>query len=153
MDPIFDAYLERLKSLHADIRNLVAELPPDALDWTPRSGVNSIAVLISHIAGSERYWIGERAGNRAIERDRDSEFLTRGANAASLLALLQESELLAEQVLAEMTPVELSTPKGTLRNGFAYNTAWALWHALEHAALHVGHIEMMREWWREAHPA
>jgi len=150
MEPMFDAYLDRLRELHGDVGKAVADLPPEALDWSPREGVNSIAVLIAHIAGSERYWIGEQAGGLAVQRDRDSEFRTQSNDAASLLALLQDSESLAEETLASMTPGQLAEKRGALGNGYEYSAAWALWHALEHAALHVGHIQIMRDWHREA---
>jgi len=150
MHPIFDAYLDRIDALHADIAHAVAGLPQTALDWTPGPEINSIAVLIAHTAGSERFWIGEKAGGRAVLRDRDREFQVAGLEAAPLLELLEQSAALTRDVLAGLTVDDLSRPAGSWHNGRSIDAAWALWHALEHVAQHMGHIQLMRQWWEEA---
>ena len=35
------------------------------------------------------------------------------------------------------------------RDGKKYTVAWALGHALEHTAIHVGHIPMLKQLWKE----
>ena len=149
MLPIFDAYLDRLDALHADITHAIAGLPQAALDWSPGPEINSIAVLIAHTAGSERFWIGEKAGGRTVVRDRASEFQVSGLEAAPLLELLEQSAALTHDVLAGLTVDDLARPAGTWHNGRALDGAWALWHALEHVAQHTGHIQLMRQWWEE----
>jgi uncharacterized damage-inducible protein DinB len=149
MHPIFEAYLERLDTLHADIAHAVDGLPQAALDWSPGPEINSIAVLIAHTAGSERFWIGEKAGARAVIRDRASEFQVAGLEATPLLQLLVESETLAHDVLERLTVADLTRPVGTWHTGRAIDVAWALWHALEHVAQHTGHIQVTRQWWEE----
>ena len=151
MHPIFDAYLDRLDALHADITHAVAGLPQAALDWSPGPEVNSIAVLIAHTAGSERFWIGEKAGGRTVSRDRASEFQVAGLEAAPLLEMIEQSAALTRAVLADLTLDDLARPAGTWHSGREIDGAWALWHALEHVAQHTGHIQLMRQWWEEAH--
>ncbi len=68
MIPSLEAYWERLQSLHADILAAIDGLPAIALDWSPDPEINSVAVLVTHVAGSERYWIGEMAGGRPAQR-------------------------------------------------------------------------------------
>ena len=146
MHPIFTAYLARLEALHADIVQALADLPPAALDWSPAAETNSIAVLVTHIAGSERFWIGEKAGGIPAGRDRASEFRVHSEDAAALCSLLEESLALARTVLAGLTPADLERSAGLYRDQ-PVDAAWALWHALEHAAIHVGHIQLTRAWW------
>ena len=146
MHPIFATYYERLTALHADIEQALADLPPAALDWTPAPETNSIAVLATHIAGSERFWIGERAGGVPANRDRASEFRAHSQDAAALRAVLAASLAQAQTVLAALDPIDLTRSAGSHRDR-PIDVAWALWHALEHVALHVGHIQLTRSWW------
>lgn len=147
MHPIFAAYLERLTALHADIAQALDGLPPAALDWTPTPDTNSIAVLITHTAGSERFWIGEKAGNLPAQRDRASEFRTKNDDATALLHLLDAGLDQARIVLAALRVEELTRPAGVYGEDQPVDVAWALWHELEHVAMHVGHIQLTREWW------
>ena len=153
MHPIYAAYLDRLEALHADIAQALADLPPAALDWSPAPEVNSITVLVAHIAGSERFWIGEKAGAVPANRDRASEFHTQSDNAAALQQLLDDSLAQARSVLAALEPADLTRSAGAHRDGKAIDVAWALWHELEHVAMHVGHIQITRSWWLAATPA
>ncbi len=48
------------------------------LHWTPGPDFNSIAILLRHLAGSERWWIGEAIGGVPSHRVRDKEFRPSG---------------------------------------------------------------------------
>ena len=65
MDALAAATLERLTYLHDSMKSALAALPDAALDWSPAAEVNSVAVLITHVAGSERFWFGEKVGGIA----------------------------------------------------------------------------------------
>ena len=58
-------FLQRMTDLHQDILVAIEDLPPGGLGWTPlneTSGdMNSISVLVTHLCGAERYWIGDVA--------------------------------------------------------------------------------------------
>jgi uncharacterized damage-inducible protein DinB len=151
MHPIFAAYLDRLEALHADIVQALADLPSAALDWSPALETNSIAVLVTHIAGSERFWIGEKAGGIPAGRDRASEFRVHGDDAAALRQRLDASLAQARTVLAALEPADLTRSVGVHRDQ-PIDAAWALWHALEHVAMHVGHIQLTRAWWLATTP-
>jgi hypothetical protein len=75
MPVFFDDLYDRFCELHSEIGKALDGLPPEALDWVPSAEMNSIAVMIVHLAGAEYYWIGV-ALNEPPERDRDSEFRT-----------------------------------------------------------------------------
>lgn len=147
MDALAAATLNRLTFLHNSMKTALAALPDDALDWSPASEVNSIAVLLTHVAGSERFWFGEKVGGITAQRDRAAEFEASGIDRADLIALLDSAHGLATQILECLTPAELARPAGVASDGSPYDVAWALQHALEHVAVHTGHVELMRQWW------
>ena len=49
----------------------------------------------------------------------------------------------------EMGLGELDEERVSARDGQKYSVAWALSHALEHTALHVGHIQTLGQLWKE----
>lgn len=150
MDSFFEAYLERLEILHERIKGVAAGLPAEALDWQPGPETNSIAVLMVHIAGAERYWIGDVAGQEPSGRNRPAEFETAGLDATTLSQRLDKSLAHARTVLGRLSPAELAQPRQSARHQRAFSVAWALLHALEHTAVHSGHIELTRQLWEEA---
>lgn len=144
---MFEDYRERLQSLHDDIKQAIAGLPPEALDWTPGPDMNSICVLVVHAAGAERYWIGDVVGEDDAGRDRSAEFRAGGLDAAALAARLDETLAHSRETLARLTLEDLGAVRISRRDGHRFSVAWALAHALEHTALHLGHIQITRQWW------
>jgi hypothetical protein len=71
----------------------------------------------------------------------------RDLDRAALAALLDAALDMAARALASLTLEALPQPAGVSSHSLAYNVAWALQHALEHVALHTGHVELMRQWW------
>lgn len=147
MDALAAATLHRLEELHNSIKEVVEALPVESLDWSPAPEVNPVAVLVAHVCGSEHFWIGEKIGGTPARRDRATEFVVRNVDRSALLALLDDALEMAARALATLTLETLSQPAGVSSRGFAYDVAWALQHALEHVALHTGHVELMRQWW------
>ncbi len=145
MDPIFEDYMQRLETLHRVAAQAVGELPAPALDWSPGPEMNSLNVLVTHMTGAERYWIGDVAGNEPSGRDRASEFTVSGREAADLQARLADTLAHSRSVLERLTPADLTAERVDAREGRPIRVAWALAHALEHTALHVGHIQMTRQ--------
>src|SRR5574338_733002 len=74
MQPSFADYLKLLQARHDEILAALEGVSSTALDWTPGAEMNSISVLVFHLTGAERYWIGDVAGQDPAERDRDAEF-------------------------------------------------------------------------------
>lgn len=148
MHTFFADYLKQLDILHAGMIEVIDGVPPEALDWSPGEGVNSIAVLIAHIAGSERYWIGDVALQEPKPRDRAAEFRTRGLSAADLKRRIEETGAYAHDALARLTLDDLGLMRPPSQpGGETHSVAYALAHALAHAAIHAGHLQVMRDWW------
>jgi uncharacterized damage-inducible protein DinB len=149
MLPIFEAYLTWLESQHNSICQAIAGLPSEALDWTPGPGMNSMAIITAHVAGSTRYWIGDIAGNEPSDRNREAEFATQRVDAAALVARLEATLAHSRIVLERLTLEDLNVKRFSPRHGEAYSVSWALLHALEHMAVHVGHIQLTRQLWEQ----
>jgi uncharacterized damage-inducible protein DinB len=149
MLPMLEDYAERLGMLHSGIHQTVEGLPPAALDWVPGPGMNSLTVLMAHVAGAERYWIGDVAGQDPSGRDRDAEFRTHGLDAAELQDRLANAFDHSRRVLEGLTPADLEATRISPRDGRTFSVAWCLAHALEHTALHLGHMQVSRQLWEQ----
>ncbi len=147
MLPFLQAYMERLETLHGEIWRAIADLPSEALDWSPGPGMNSLAVLVTHTAGAERYWIGDVAGEDRSGRVRESEFETRGRGVDALATLLTDTLIHSRGVLSRLVAEDLEAMRLSVRDGEEYSVAWCLAHALEHTGLHLGHIQLTRQLW------
>jgi hypothetical protein len=81
MQPFFESYLNNLLEFHDEIRTSVKGLLSDALDWTLGPGMNSMNVLVVHLVGAERYWLGDVLLGDPSGGVRDSEFQVKGLSA------------------------------------------------------------------------
>jgi hypothetical protein len=50
-----------------------------------------------------------------------------------------------------LTLTDLETTRLHPRHGRQVSVTWALTHALEHAALHLGNLEITAQLWQESH--
>lgn len=143
-------YQQFFDAFHRELRDLLAGLPPEALNWRPLEhgddhAANSLAVILTHALGAEQFWVAEVFGGRAMNRDRAAEFRTVVSDAAALLAKIEMAEQLIREVLAT-TPAERLEENVAVRDE-ERTRRWAVIHALEHTALHLGHMEITRQLW------
>ncbi len=152
MIPLFVAYLDRLEELHHELNHALEDLPAEALNWSPQAEMNSLAVLAAHTAGAERYWIGDVIASDDSRRDRAAEFRTQAASAAGLIERLEAALAHSRNVLAQLTLGSLDEKRLAPRDRREVTVAWALAHALEHTAMHLGQMQIMRDLWKtQAH--
>jgi len=147
MQTFFKDYLNLLQDCHNSILQALKGLPPAALDWIPGPDMNSISVLIFHLTGAERYWIGDVAAQDPAERDRDAEFRVHDVEMDVLKKRLADNLEYARNTLNKFTIQDLETTRVSARDGHNFTVAWALLHALEHATLHLGQIQITRQLW------
>lgn len=145
MYPPFDDFYERLETIFGEVKEAIEGLPAEALDRVPGPEMNSLAVLAVHLAGATRYWIGDVVGQDLSGRDRDAEFQTAGLDGAALAERLDEVLAHSRSVLEVMTLESLNAVCESPRDGRMFTAGWALFHALEHAALHLGHVQITRQ--------
>jgi uncharacterized damage-inducible protein DinB len=150
MERFFTDYFSLLQKCHNDILKEIDGLSADALDWNPGADMNSINVLIFHTTGSVRYWIGDVALQESSNRDRASEFSVRGVKVDVLRKRLTDNLEYAQSVLEKLTLQDLESVRVLSSGGEQTTVAWALLHALEHATLHLGQIQLTRQLWEQS---
>lgn len=146
MHALFADMIDRLTILHGDIVATLEGLPHEALDWAPGPETNSLAVLATHVAQSDRYWIGQMAGGEDAQRVRSAEFEARGRSAGELIALLEAELAHSRGVIESLTLEDLGATYAHPERG-AVRVGWSLLHALTHTALHAGHMQITRQLW------
>jgi hypothetical protein len=109
--------------------------------------MNSVAVLLTHTAGALRYWVGDVAGGKPSGRVRGQEFEMRDVDAAELMARLRAALDFAGEVLGELDAATLGETRTMGQKDETHTIGWALLHALEHTALHAGHVQITRQLW------
>jgi uncharacterized damage-inducible protein DinB len=147
MHSFFANHLLNLEEIHTDIRNAIKGLPQEALDWIPGPGMNSMTILVAHLTGAERYWIGDVVASEPSGRDRQAEFKVQGLSEEDLLVKLGEANRYARQALEKLSIQALEEKRISARNGRQVTVGWALCHSLQHTALHAGHMQITRQLW------
>lgn len=153
MDPTVQEIVDVLANTHMEIASIVRKASLEALNWQPAPEANSIAVIATHVAGAERFWIGEVVGGRPAQRDRDAEFQAHcetESDREALLVRLDEVNRVSEQVLSPLSPSQLLESR-TARDR-RVTVLWCILHILEHNSLHLGHLELTAQSWEQAHP-
>ena len=140
-------YEQLLSGLRGEVIAILREFPADLLNQRPLHDesheTNSLAVLSSHIAGAEYEWIGQVVGGLPQTRHRPDEFVATAANAAPLIAALERSGATTREVLANLSAAALEEERE--RGGRQFGVRWCILHAIEHTALHLGHIQLTRQ--------
>src|SRR5574340_424793 len=132
MEKLFEAYLDLLGKAHNEILTVLDSLPAEALDWSPGSEINSISVLIFHLTGSQRYWIGDVAMREPSARDRDAEFAVHDVGKEVLRQRLADSLAYTRASFDHLAIADLDVMRSEPPQGRTVTAAWAILHALEH---------------------
>jgi len=149
MQAFFKDFIDILQECHREILEALNGLPSEALDWIPGPDMNSLSVIVTHLTGAERYWIGNVAAQEPSARNRDAEFKVYGQDLAFLKNRLDNNLEYAKNVLSKFTLEDLNVTRKA-RDGEIVTVAWALLHALAHSTLHQGQIELTRQLWEQA---
>jgi uncharacterized damage-inducible protein DinB len=145
MIPEVQGVFSELDGLWGEIEALVRRLPAQALVYKPGAGFNSISVLVTHLAGSQRWWIGEVVADRRMHRDRDAEFRAEETDQGVLVGTLRDAAGLVGEILGALTPEMLEQTR-TYR-GQSVTVRWILMRLVAHAARHAGHMQIVEKLW------
>ena len=145
MQIFYADWLNNLQELHNDVAKTIEGLSPEALDWSPKQGVNSITVLIVHLTGSQRFLFGEVIGGVDIHRDRDAEFRAKGLTPDELTKRLNDNITYITGELEKLSLADLD--RKCMFRTREVTVGWTLGHALKHTATHLGHIQVMKDMW------
>jgi uncharacterized damage-inducible protein DinB len=162
-----------LAQLDDQNRNLAEDtrgLTPDELYWQPAPGMNTIGMLLAHIALVEVAWIGAAArgldffqidelpvkwadSGVPLPADAAPPAALRGKDLAFYDDLLARARAFTRKALAPLTDADLALRRSRIRRDGThvdYNVGWALYHVLEHEAGHYGQINLLRHQYRLA---
>ena len=159
--PEVSLYFAQLEELTDRLRADVREATPAQLEWQPGPGMNTIGMLLAHIAVAEAYWaavIAERAflceAVLDIGADDDGMPLAEGAGPPETLKskaipfffdLLMKARANTQAMLTPLETsdlsreIELRSPRGVR----TLNGHWILYHMVEHLGGHYGQINLM----------
>ena len=147
MNRFYIDLLDRLQDIHEDVSKVLNGLPQEALDWSPGPGMNTVCVIVVHLTGAERYWIGDVVGGDLSGRDRGEEFRAWGWSKEDLKARLEKTLAHTEMVFEKLTLADLEKMCISHRDGREFTAGWSIAHALDHAALHTGHLQLIHQLW------
>jgi uncharacterized damage-inducible protein DinB len=150
MLPELQSYLELIEDLRSQVGNLITDLTAEALSWRPIEGskdhaTNSLAVLATHVAGAEHFWIAEVIGSRPATRQGETEFVTQETDPTELRRLLEKIDAETREVFSTLLPVDLDGTRQA--HGRTVPVRWAILHVIEHTALHLGHMQLTYQLW------
>lgn len=147
MDPQVRSLIQTIDSLHDAIYRAVEPLTDAEINWRHPQLSNTIGIMLRHIAGSERHWIVEVVGGRKVPRNRDAEFAHDALSKEAVVATLRQAQAEVKPVFEALTAADLAreieVPFREERKKLP--AAWALLHALEHTAYHLGQIQLFKK--------
>ena len=152
-DPLLAAGNATVRRTLAEMRQTVAEFPPDGLNWKPAGeDTNSVAVLATHSLHSTRSWLCTALGEALPDRDRDSEFRVAADDPAALLDLFDRmssecTTLFERGQTADWGAIRRTHTRPDASDAIEVPAAWALLHAIEHLREHLGQMQLTRQLW------
>jgi uncharacterized damage-inducible protein DinB len=128
-----------VKDYPAQINTCLDALNDQQIWWRPNEKSNSVANLVIHLAGSNRYYLEHVVGEAEDRRDRDAEFAARdGRPKIELLKRWSDSVASTERVLNGFDESRLM--ETTERTGKTTTFAQILLHVSHHNCVHLGQI-------------
>ncbi|WP_052888076.1 DinB family protein [Thermogemmatispora carboxidivorans] len=144
-------FAHMLERISRDALFLLEDLPETDLNRPLElPETNTLFALATHLVGAAEYWVLVLVGQRQIARDRAAEFHARGDFAALKERYERWLEAMHE-VLDRLPDTHLQAPvSGPTTYRYAPTdrpliARDALLHAVEHSALHLGHIQLTRQ--------
>lgn len=117
----------------------------------PIAGANSAWVLAVHTAGNAQAWIHGIACGNPVRRDRPAEFASTGDDARRLAADLRRTAAAIDDALSALDPARLDTLLVPAKELWGesepreISVRAAILQVIEHASLHLGHLQMTRD--------
>lgn len=147
MEQFYTDMLARLDDLHGFYFQYMDGLTTAQLDWRPADDMNSLCVLAIHVTQAERYWIGLGIGD-PIERNRAAEFEASGYTLDELKRRFTDNMAYYKLAFASATTATFDKQETVALfpdRTWETTRSWALLHALDHTAEHLGHAGMTRQ--------
>ena len=153
LSPEAESYCRRIQSLLERISACLQGFNETQLNRRPPiPDVNSMYVIGAHVLGSAREWVLGFVCRQPVQRDRPAEFRSRGAHAGELINAAQRLGEEIEAALAGLAAPDLENRSKTLtslrddREPHEISVREALMEIVEHVSIHLGHLELTRDW-------
>jgi hypothetical protein len=138
---------ERLDLIAAAVRDLTAE----QLNFRAAfDRANSVWVLATHAIGNAQAWILGIACGRTMRRDRPAEFASSGGDGARLIDAIARTRDEVDAALRDLDPARLDVRRVPSQDLWGegppheISVRDAIVQVIEHASLHLGHIDIVR---------
>ena len=121
----------------------VEGLDHQQLRWRPTPAANSLGEIIVHLAYTERLWLRAICAGEPMDMAWRAHMfeLPDGWGVEEAVAFYRQESALADAVLDQAASLDLPS-QGDLR---PTTYRWAVFHLIEEAARHVGHMDITRE--------
>jgi hypothetical protein len=143
------AYVASIEKRLAQVCDCADGLSAEQLNWrAPTTDANSAWVLATHTLGNARAWVLGIACGQPIGRDRPGEFASAGDDAARLRADVATFVREMRAALERLSPADLNRRLVPSKELWGENEPHeisvrdALLQVIEHASLHLGHLQV-----------
>ncbi len=152
--PLVAGVLSQLHFVHRDMVGLVRELPPEALAWSPGPEMSTLAGLVRHTIYCEKYCMLAAGGlDYNFDAETDRQMLAATDDAPALVADIVEADMVAKRALPVLTVEDLGKTLKVWGGESTESAGGLIADALNHTAMHWGHMQMTRQLWQQRHPA
>jgi uncharacterized damage-inducible protein DinB len=159
--PQVGRYVAQLTEVREDLLHELDGLTPAQLDWHPDDQTESIGTLLLHLDAVEWSWIHEDIFGAASDAYpgqwaeampiRVGAAQVQGRPLVAYLEQLAATRARTLEVLRGFTDADLARlvgesepPAGREPRSTLYTIDWIIWHIIEHEAIHVGQVELLR---------
>ncbi len=137
------AWLDTFGKQKQSMEDAAAQLSDEQLHRRVAPGVNSVAIIMNHVAGSMRsrwtdFWTSD---GEKPDRDRESEFAQRTESRAELMARWNAAWSTLLRVIETMEPGDML--RSVTIRGEPHTVPMAVCRAMEHYGYHRGQILML----------
>lgn len=135
MDAEVEEFIALLDSVKSCVRDFIREVGDEGVTWSPAvAKTNSVAVIATHMFGSEREAIQEFVGGVPVDRNRGSEFAGPATTIRELERLIDQVGAGSRDVLSKETRESLGRQVTTFEPGKTQTARMALIRVLTHQA-------------------
>jgi uncharacterized damage-inducible protein DinB len=163
------SFLAQMEDQSRRLGEALRGITTQELEWQPAPGMNTVGMLLAHIAVAEVAWaqlalrgiekvetesvlgIGQDDDGMPLPEDASPPPSVKGKDLAYYEGLLSKARAYFKDGAAKVTEADLdreitrTRPDGTVR---VINVRWGIYHVLEHFAGHFGQILLLRHLYR-----
>lgn len=146
MDKEVEELVTALDGVKATVTDMLREIGDEGIVWSPDvEDTNSVAILATHMFGSEAATIHEYIGGVPVNRDRDSEFASPISTVDALVAMIERVGERSRSALALETAESLGRQVRTRDAAVTKSVRDSLVGVLMHQAEHIGHMQLAEQ--------